>query len=108
MIRNRERSGTTCAAASRRHYVGELLAVLGRYDDADSYFSRAAAFNERANAKFFGARTNLAWGTMLAERNGPGDAEAARDLLTKSQVTAAAHGYANVEQRATEALHSQK
>ncbi len=86
------------------HYVGELVAVLGRYDDADAYFSRAAAFNERANATFFGARTNLSWGRMLAERNAPGDAEKARDLLTKAQTSAAAQGYANVERRAAEAL----
>jgi hypothetical protein len=41
---------------------------------------------------------------MLAERNAPGDAERARDLLAKAQTAAAAHGYANIERRATEAL----
>ena len=41
---------------------------------------------------------------MLAERRAPGDAEKARDLLTRAQSGAAEHGYANVERRAAEAL----
>ena len=86
------------------HYLGGLATVLGRYDEADAYFARAAAFNDRADAKFFAARTNLWWGKMLAERNAPGDTERARDLLTKAHAAAAAHGYANVERRAAEAL----
>ena len=86
------------------HYLGGLATVLGRYDEADAYFTQAAAFNDRADAKFFAARTNLSWGKMLAERNAPGDTERARDLLTKAHTAAAAHGYANVERRAAEAL----
>ena len=54
------------------HYLGGLATVLGRYDEADAYFTQAAAFNDRADAKFFAARTNLSWGKMLAERNGSG------------------------------------
>jgi hypothetical protein len=41
---------------------------------------------------------------MFGERNAPGDLERARELLTNAQTTAAAHGYANVERRAAEAL----
>ena len=78
--------------------------MLGRYDEADAYFARAAAFNDRADAKFFAARTNLQWGKMLAERDAPGDTEQARHLLTKAQTVAAANGYANVERRASVAL----
>jgi tetratricopeptide (TPR) repeat protein len=84
--------------------LGGLATILGRYEDADAYFSRAAAFNDRANAKYFAANTNLWWGKMLAERNAPGDTERARDLLTRAHTLAAAHGYANVERRAAEAL----
>ena len=79
------------------HYLGGLATVLGRYDEADAYFAHAAEFNDRADAKFFAARTNLSWGKMLAERNAPGDAERARDLLTKAHAAAAAHGYASIE-----------
>jgi class 3 adenylate cyclase/tetratricopeptide (TPR) repeat protein len=96
--------GGASASGPVTHYLGGLATVLGRYDDADAYFTRAAAFNERANAKFFAARTHLSWGKMLAERNAPGDAERARELLIKAQTAAAAHGYAKVERRAAEAL----
>lgn len=41
---------------------------------------------------------------MLAQRKAPGDAERARELLAKAHTAAAAHGYANVERRAAEAL----
>ncbi|MEJ7720747.1 MAG: hypothetical protein WKF58_10005 [Ilumatobacteraceae bacterium] len=86
------------------HYVGGLATVLGRYDEADAHFAQAAAFSDRANAKFFAARTNLSWGQMLAERRAPGDTDKARDLLTKAHAAAAAATYANVERRAAEAL----
>jgi class 3 adenylate cyclase len=97
-------SGGGSAEGAVSHYLGGLAAVLGRYDEADRYFTQAAAFNERVGAKFFGARTNLSWGRMLAERRGPGDAEKARGLLTKARAAAADNGYANVERRAAEAL----
>ena len=41
---------------------------------------------------------------MLAERDAPGDTERARDLLTAAHAAAVAHGYANIERRAAEAL----
>ena len=45
---------------------------------SDPISYEAAAFTERANARFFAANTNLLWGRMLAERLGPGDTERAR------------------------------
>ena len=86
------------------YLLGGLANVLGRHDEADAYFTQAAAFNDRVGAKFFAARTNLSWGKMLAERQTPGDTEKARELLTQAQTAGAAHGYANVERRATQAL----
>jgi class 3 adenylate cyclase/tetratricopeptide (TPR) repeat protein len=86
------------------HYLGGLATVLGRYDEADAYFAQAAAFNERAGAKFFAARTNLSWGKMLVERSATGDIEKARELLTRAQTVAASQGYANVQRRAAQAL----
>jgi class 3 adenylate cyclase len=86
------------------HYVGGLAAVLGRHDEADTYFSQAASMCARARAKFFGARTDLQWGKMLAERRGPGDAERGRALLIKAHTVAGANGYGNVERRAAAAL----
>jgi len=96
--------GAAGAEGPVSHYLGGLATVLGRYDDADSYFAHAAAVNDRAGAKFFAARTYLGWGQMLSKRNAPGDAETARDLLDKAHATAAEHGYGTVERRAAAAL----
>jgi class 3 adenylate cyclase/tetratricopeptide (TPR) repeat protein len=102
-----DQSATAAGAVAEgpvSHYLGGLATVLGRYDAADTYFTQAAAKSDRMSAKFFAARTHLLWGRMLAERTAPGDTEKARDLLTKARTAAAAHGYANVERRAAEAL----
>jgi len=48
--------------------LGRLASVLDRYDEAEAYFVESAAFNGRADAAFFAAATNLAWGETLAER----------------------------------------
>jgi tetratricopeptide (TPR) repeat protein len=86
------------------HFLGGLATVLGRYDEADSYFARAAAFNGRAQAKFFAAQTDLLWGRMLVERGANSDTERARELLTRSQTAARAQGYGGVERRSAAAL----
>jgi DNA-binding SARP family transcriptional activator/tetratricopeptide (TPR) repeat protein len=86
------------------HFLGGLATVLGRYDEADAYFTQAAAVSDRAGAKFFAARTDFSWGRMLAERRAPGDIEKARDLITKAHTAAATHGYGTVERRAAAAL----
>jgi hypothetical protein len=97
-------ANSTTALGPVSYYLGGLATILRRYDEADGYFTQAAAFNDRVGAKFFAAQTDLSWGKMLAERDAPGDAEKARDLLSKSQTAAAAHGYGNVERRAGAAL----
>ena len=88
------------------HHLGALATVLGHYEEADAYFTAAAAFSERMGAKFSAAFTDLAWGVMLAERNVAGDRERAHDLLTDARTAAATYGYAAVERRAAEALQN--
>jgi hypothetical protein len=88
------------------HYLGGLAAVLGRYDEADTYFAQSASLGDRMGATFFAARTDLLWGRMLAERKAPGDTDKARDLLTQAHSAAVAHGYGTVERRAAAALRS--
>jgi len=83
-----------------------LANVLGRYDEANEYFTHAGQFSARIEAKFYAARTDLWWGKMLLERRAPGDTERARDLLTKAHSAAVAHGYGAIERRTTEALHT--
>ena len=75
-------NGVTCEGQVS-HYLGGLQSVLGHYDEAESHFARSAALCERIDARFFGARTDLLWGRMLAERDGPGDRERGRRLLER-------------------------
>jgi class 3 adenylate cyclase/tetratricopeptide (TPR) repeat protein len=86
------------------HYVGGLSSILGRYDEADRFFSDATETCTRIGATYFGARTDLWRGRMLMERGGPGDPEKAQDLLTRARSAATANGYDGVERRAAAAL----
>lgn len=85
-------------------YLGGLATLLGRYDEADTYFAQSAAFSSRVGAKFVASRTDHLWGTMFAERQGPGDIDRARDHLIKARSVAAANGYGTIERRAADAL----
>jgi class 3 adenylate cyclase/tetratricopeptide (TPR) repeat protein len=82
-------------------YLGGLATVAGRYEEAESYFEQAAELNTRGEMGFAGAQTNMYWGRMLCARNGPGDADRARELLEQARESAAARGYAMVERRAS-------
>ena len=84
--------------------IGDLLVVLGRFEEAEHQFARSAASSHRAEAKYFIARTELSWGQMLVERRAPGDRDAAREILTRAHHAAAVHGYGNIERRVTRAL----
>ena len=84
--------------------VGDLLTVLDRHDEAEAHFVHSAKSSEQAGAKFFAARTDLSWGRMLVERERPGDDERARKKLARASHAAAAHGYGNIERRATQSL----
>jgi hypothetical protein len=86
------------------HYLGGLSGVLGRYDEAERFFTDAAAWCDRAGAACFAARTDLWRGRTLAERDAPGDGERAADLLTRARSVAAANGYGGIERRAEAAL----
>jgi class 3 adenylate cyclase len=85
-------------------FLGGLATVLGRYDEADAYFASSASSSERANAKFFAARTDLLWGVMLAQRGSPGDIHKARECLMNAHFSGATNGYGTVERRAATAL----
>jgi class 3 adenylate cyclase/tetratricopeptide (TPR) repeat protein len=97
-------AGGASAQGPISYFLAGLATVLHRYDDADAYYGRSSTSSQRAGAKFFAARTHLMWGQMLAERRAPGDIDRAEELLTSARNTAAGHGYANVERRATDAL----
>ncbi len=86
------------------HYLGILATVLERYDDAESHFAEATELNERLQAPFHLARTQLEWARMLVERAKPGDRDRARDLLERARSTANRYGCAQVERRANRLL----
>jgi len=87
-------------------YLGGLATCLGRYDDAEAYFTKAMAECDRTGAKFFAARTNLLWGVMLAQRRRDGDVGRARDMLEVARELSSTNRYANVERRAVAALEA--
>ncbi len=86
------------------YYCGSLESVLGRYDEAERHFAKAAELNVRGQLEFSAAVTHLQWGRMLSARGGPGDLQRARDLLTLAHDTAVSRGYAGIARRATTAL----
>jgi class 3 adenylate cyclase/tetratricopeptide (TPR) repeat protein len=88
------------------HYLGGLAGTLGRYDEADELFAQATGWCHRTGAAYFGARTDLWRGRTFAARGGPGRLERARDLLSRAQSAAVAHGYGSVERRASAALQA--
>ena len=61
-------------------YLGGLATVLGRYDEAEKYFTEATDLNTRGGLKFADAWTQLLWGRMRTVRSGPRDTERAREL----------------------------
>ncbi|HUY66086.1 MAG TPA: hypothetical protein VMV06_04660 [Acidimicrobiales bacterium] len=84
--------------------LGGRAHILGRHDEADSYFRQSAAMSDRMGSKFFATWTDLMWGDLLADRQGPGDFEKAKGLFTKGHSAAATHGYGNLERRAAKTL----
>jgi hypothetical protein len=97
-------SGSVAAAGLVSYSLGGLATVLRRYEEAEAYFDRAAAMSTQMNAQFFAAMTDLRWGSMLAQRQAEDDTKKARVLLIKARTAAVAHGYGNVERRASATL----
>lgn len=48
--------------------LGGLATVIGRFEEAESYFGEAAELNTRGEMQFAEAYTNLLWGRMLRTR----------------------------------------
>ncbi len=86
------------------HFLATLSTTVGDYEAADKYFAQAAAFNHRAHARFFDARTSYWWAKMLIARDAIGDNSQARTLLTAAHTAACAHGYGDIERRSAETL----
>jgi len=74
--------------------LGRLAARLHRYEEADGYVARAAAYAERASPAFFATETDLAWGEIFLQRRHVGDDQRAHTRLDAARSAAIAHGYA--------------
>jgi class 3 adenylate cyclase len=83
------------------HYLGQLAAVGGRYDEAEVDFAAGASRHEQMGAAVFLARTRLSWARMLARRGAPGDRRRAGTLASEALATARRLGAATVERRAS-------
>ncbi len=70
--------------------LGVLAAMMGRWDDAQAHFEDALAVNRRIGAWAFLVRTQRAYAEMLLDRDGPGDAGTARDLVEEALAAAEA------------------
>lgn len=87
-------------------HLGGLATLLRRYEEAEDYFGQAADLNVRGRMKFSDALTNLLWGQMLLQRDGPDNAYRAQTLLEQARSISAANGYARIARQSTEALSS--
>jgi tetratricopeptide (TPR) repeat protein len=87
--------GVTSFGALERS-LGQLAALLERWDDADEHFARAAAANDRAEHFAWTAMTRLDHARMLLARGCSEDAERARELLEQAHTAATAMGMARV------------
>ena len=85
--------------------VGDLLSVLGRYAEAE--IAHLLTRPTRANGR---ERSTSPLGPIShgagcsSSAGGPGDGERALDMLARATQAAAAHGYGNIERRATQIL----
>jgi class 3 adenylate cyclase/tetratricopeptide (TPR) repeat protein len=89
-------STSTCA--------GMLAALLGRADEADSYFSEAIQLVTAFRFPFLLASAQFEWARCLLDRTPP-DSERAEQLLVEAIVTSRTYGFAGIE-RSIESLHS--
>jgi hypothetical protein len=80
--------------------IGDLLTIVGRYDEAERCIAAARTSCEHAGALFFGSQSDLSWGRLMVERDAPGDRDRARRALQHACHVSAARGYATVERRA--------
>jgi hypothetical protein len=65
-----------------------LAAVLEMWDDAERHFKTALAMNERIGARPWNVRTRRSYAEMLLDRDAPGDADRARNLIAAGRAEA--------------------
>ncbi len=92
------------SAGSVEHYLGLLVATLGRLDEADGLLARAEVAHGRVPAPTWLARTRLERGRVLLERGATGDPAKAHELLSSTLATAREYGLGRIERSAADLL----
>jgi tetratricopeptide (TPR) repeat protein len=83
--------GQFCLGSVSRS-LAVLAAAMRRWDDAERHFEQALAVNEGIGARSFVVRTQRAYAAMLLDRNHPGDAARAGELIQRALETTAELG----------------
>jgi len=68
--------------------LGQLAAIMHRWEEAEAHFEAALAFNTRMGTHPVTAFTQVAYARMLLARRAPGDPERAGGLLEQASATA--------------------
>ena len=76
------------ATGSVARSVGVAAATASRWREAERHFADAFRANTRMGARPWAARTAYDWGSMLLQRDGPGDSERASELLGQAAASA--------------------
>jgi tetratricopeptide (TPR) repeat protein len=79
------------------HGLGRLDHLIGRYDDAEQWFTEARELHDRVRSPLLVAYTEAAWAEMLADRNQGDDHDRARTMAQAALDAAIAGGYGYVE-----------
>ena len=77
--------------------LGRLDHALGRYDDAEQWFTEADGIHRRMESPLLVAYSDAGMAALLADRGRPGDAEQARALAERALAAATAGGLGYIE-----------
>ncbi len=89
-------SGTGASGGAMARSLGQLATTLERWDDAERHFDYALDLNGTMGHRPALAQTRMNHGQMLLRRDGPGDREKARSLLTQALEAGGEMGMARV------------
>ena len=79
---------------SIHYWCGLLATCMRRWDDAERHFAAAIAVNERLGIRGFAVRSRRGWAEMLVNRNAPGDAARALEIIDAGRAEAEQLGMA--------------
>jgi class 3 adenylate cyclase/tetratricopeptide (TPR) repeat protein len=93
-------AGVTVLLGALARPLGRAAGVLGRYDEAEAWFSVADDVHTRLQAPYWAARGQLDHADLCLARRRDGDLDRARELASIAAATAAEYGCALLQARA--------